>query len=306
MDPSADQPLISVLIPTRNRAVLVQETIRSVLTQQWGHFELVISNNNSSDNTQEVLEEIAAGDKRVRVVSPPELLPMTAHWNWAWSQLRGKYGALLSDDDLWEPTFLGTMAEAVREHPDLDVAATDFLFWKEGDERPLQHRDANLKQYAGVVPDPLQATLKHNLFFLNCSIMRRETFAELGGYGPTFVGDYELFVKAALAGKQFYYIPEAHLKYRVHATQATDSKLIRLTAEMLEGYIHRSDLPWGVRQRIRRTAGGTWALVGQYQRTERKPEEAAPMACFLRGVKVCPWHPANWVGIAQSVLPSRT
>ncbi|MBC8138355.1 MAG: glycosyltransferase [Fibrella sp.] len=307
METRTDPPLISVLVPTRNRAVLVQDTIQSVLAQQWGDFELVISNNHSSDNTREVLDEIAASDKRVRVVSPPETLPMTAHWNWAWSQLRGTYGTLLSDDDIWEPTFLQTVVEAAQAHAEFDVVATNYYYWDDTRPSEVHLRKLTFDIGTGPVANPLEAMLKHNLIFLNCAIMRRDAFVEIGGYGASHVGDYELWIKAAIAEKRFYYIHEPHLKYRIHGAQITDStRVTQLTAEMLEDYVSQPGIPWKMRERLRRSASGTWALIGKSELTAKQSkEENEARSYFLRGLKVCPWHPANWIGIARTLFPSR-
>lgn len=293
-------PLVSVLIPTRNRANIVPETIDSVLRQTWGDFELVISNNHSKDNTAAVLEEYARRDSRIRLITPPEEFAMTDHWNWAWTQLKGIYGTFLSDDDLWEPTFLQTVVGLAQKHPEVDVVGTGFTHWHPSDPAKTAPREAKLAEFDGHIADPLALQLKYFLFHLNCSLIRRATFFEVGGYGPTIVGDSELWIKAALAGKKFYFTSESLLKYRVHEGQASDDQMCEYLANMVETLPKRPGVTWRQSLRLRRAAGGFWALAAKGKvLSGSKP---SLLTLYANGIKACPWHPANWIGMAQTLL----
>jgi len=94
-----DQPLVSVVIPTYQRAKLVVEAIDSVLAQTWARQEIIVIVDGSGDDTAAVLRRY--GD-RIRLVEQ-ENRGLNAVRNRALDMAQGKYVALLDDDDLWRP-----------------------------------------------------------------------------------------------------------------------------------------------------------------------------------------------------------
>jgi len=82
-----------VVIPTRNRAQLAMNAIRSVLDERVEGVEVMVSDNSTSESDREQLAAFCAAlnDPRVRYVRPPRSLPMTAHWQWAIEQALASY-----------------------------------------------------------------------------------------------------------------------------------------------------------------------------------------------------------------------
>ena len=106
-------PAVSILIPARNEADRIGETIRKLLTQDYPDYEVIVLDDESSDGTREVVESAAAGDPRVRVVDG---LPLPEGWSgkpWACNQLaRQAKGTILvfTDADVhWEPESLSAL-----------------------------------------------------------------------------------------------------------------------------------------------------------------------------------------------------
>jgi glycosyltransferase involved in cell wall biosynthesis len=114
------QPLFSIVIPTYNRAELVQGAVRSVLAQSFDDLEVVVSDNGSQDNTREAV--LSFTDPRVRYVRTPSHTSIADSWEFARSQARGKFVMMLSDDDAVLPDGMAHFAEAHRRHE------ADFLF----------------------------------------------------------------------------------------------------------------------------------------------------------------------------------
>ena len=100
-------PFFSIVIPTRNRAHLVQHAIQSLLGQEFDDYELIVSDNCSTDNTAEVVNALGKG--RARYVRPPRTLSMPDHWEFAFGQAQGRYIGYLCDDDALVP---GALARA--------------------------------------------------------------------------------------------------------------------------------------------------------------------------------------------------
>jgi glycosyltransferase involved in cell wall biosynthesis len=113
-------PLFSIVIPTYNRSDLVQGAVRSVLAQTFEDFEVVVSDNCSEDDTQQVIEGFQ--DRRVRYVRTPAHGVIADSWEFARSQAKGTLVMMLSDDDALVHDALERFAE---EH---QRRGADFLF----------------------------------------------------------------------------------------------------------------------------------------------------------------------------------
>ncbi|MDN2566901.1 glycosyltransferase family 2 protein [Aquibium sp. A9E412] len=92
-------PFFTVVIPTRNRPELVPDAVRSVLQQTFGDVEVVVSDNSDAANADRTVAALAFArdDARFRLVRAPDDLSMTAHWEWALGQARGRYRGVLTD-----------------------------------------------------------------------------------------------------------------------------------------------------------------------------------------------------------------
>jgi glycosyltransferase involved in cell wall biosynthesis len=90
-------PMFSVVIPTYNRSNLFPLAVRSILSQTFDDFEVVVSDNYSTDDTQAVASQFK--DPRVRYVRTPRHLVIADSWEFARTQARGKLILMLSDDD---------------------------------------------------------------------------------------------------------------------------------------------------------------------------------------------------------------
>ncbi len=89
-------PYVSIIIPTRNRAKLLPFALRSALLQTFDDIEIIVSDNASTDDTQNVAGSF--DDKRIRCVLAPKALSMPDSWEFALSQAKGEWIALLADD----------------------------------------------------------------------------------------------------------------------------------------------------------------------------------------------------------------
>src|SRR4051794_25957446 len=105
------EPLFSVVIPTRNRAHLLRNALQSVLWQTFDDYELIVSDNCSVDNTAEVVREVAGN--RARLVRPDRMLTMPDHWEFALNHARGRFVTYLCDDDAWAPQALARASEVL-------------------------------------------------------------------------------------------------------------------------------------------------------------------------------------------------
>jgi glycosyltransferase involved in cell wall biosynthesis len=105
---------LSIGIPVYNQASTLADAIRSVLSQDLPPFEIVVSENHSTDGTRGIVESF--GD-RVRMVLPPKHLSMMENWDFCVSSCKGDYIGLLSGDDQLLPNYTTAMRKAAEKHP---------------------------------------------------------------------------------------------------------------------------------------------------------------------------------------------
>ena len=210
-DPAAQAagPTITVAIAAYNEERWIAETLDSILAQTRPAHEVIVIDDGSTDGTARELERFR---DRVTVLHHPNRgLPATL--NRAFAEATGDYVALCGGDDLWDPYKLEWQAEALREHPEVDVAFGHARMFGvvEGDFiRPPG---------TGVLePTALARRLyERNVLAAPSVVIRRALHARLGGFREDLAAeDYEFWLRAVRAGAVFYYDPRLILHYRRH------------------------------------------------------------------------------------------
>lgn len=106
-------PLVSIVIPTRDRGYLLRRSLKTALSQRFEDYEVLVSDNSSSDNTRSVLAEFES--TRLRYVRTERTLAMPDHWDFALVHARGKYVTYLCDDDAFTQSLLARSVAALEE-----------------------------------------------------------------------------------------------------------------------------------------------------------------------------------------------
>ncbi len=119
----SERPLITVGIPTYNRSAYLQAAVRSVQQQSLAEWELLITDNASTDDTPEVARRLAAADPRIRYVRNPANLGMAGNWKRLEELTTTPYLKYLMDDDLLLPGCLEALCQAAQAHPQCSLIA---------------------------------------------------------------------------------------------------------------------------------------------------------------------------------------
>lgn len=112
-------PKVSIAIPTYNCASYIAQSIESLLGQTYGDFELVISDNASTDGTEEVCRRYAAQDQRVRYVRRTENIGGPGNFRYVFSLCSGQYHKWSTADDYWHPEFLKEAVSVLDQRGDV-------------------------------------------------------------------------------------------------------------------------------------------------------------------------------------------
>lgn len=171
----SSQPLVSVIIPCFNCAALVGETLDSVARQSWRNLEIIAVDDQSTDNTREVLAAYATREPRLRIVHKENGGCASAR-NAGISVAEGEFIAVIDADDLWAPTYIEKHLARFKADPKLGVGYT-----------PVRFISFN-GQFTGEVTRPKldditsQDLLEGNPAGCAMMIARRAVFDEVGLY----------------------------------------------------------------------------------------------------------------------------
>jgi glycosyltransferase involved in cell wall biosynthesis len=113
---SGGRPRVAVFIPTRDRHVLLGETLRSVLAQTRQPDVIFVSDNAPREPAESLVSQV--GEGRCRYVRHDLLKTMEEHWLWGLTAVEADFLCYLSDDDLWRPRHLETLLAAAARIPD--------------------------------------------------------------------------------------------------------------------------------------------------------------------------------------------
>jgi glycosyltransferase involved in cell wall biosynthesis len=111
-------PTVSIGLPVRNGAHYVAEAIESILAQTFADFELIISDNASSDATASICESYAARDRRIRCYRHPHNLGASYNFNFVFRRATGAHFKWAAHDDVIRPTFLERTLAALEADPE--------------------------------------------------------------------------------------------------------------------------------------------------------------------------------------------
>jgi glycosyltransferase involved in cell wall biosynthesis len=172
---------VSVIIPTYNRASLLERALRSVLSQTYEDFEIIIVDDLSTDNTQEMVEskfiqEIRSGI--IRYVKNDRKRERSFSRNRAIEMARGKYIAYLDDDDIWLPEHLKILVGYLEEHKDIGCVFSNYAMIGEDDSSELGVK--NLEFYRGFSYGEL--CILGVLAQTSTVVFRRDIYSKIGGF----------------------------------------------------------------------------------------------------------------------------
>jgi|SRR5690554_5651841 len=206
-----ENPLVSIIIPTYNRAHLIGETLDSVLSQTYTHWECIIVDDGSSDNTDEVVGEYLKKDPRFTYFHRPDThLPGgNGARNYGFLQSKGEYIQWFDSDDLMHPEKLERKAQSFKTHKvDLVVSKSEYFNSdKESYAYNFTTEDINFESFSmGNV------TWITNDFMIRREIALQSSFNENLRAGQ----EYNYVCKALLLTDNVFFINEVLTKRRYH------------------------------------------------------------------------------------------
>lgn len=210
-------PLVSIGLPVLNGAAFLAEALESLLAQTLKDFEVLISDNGSTDATPEIARDFAARDPRVRYERLDQDIGASANFNRVFQRTRGRYFKMAAYDDIHLPAYVEKTFDALEADPSAVLAYTQTRII---DERghPLKGDIFSGRHTAGS-PSPAQrfydvAFVQHQCFQI-FGLMRREAAEKTEMFLPMMSADRVLLGRLALMGR-FIEVPEILFLNRYH------------------------------------------------------------------------------------------
>src|SRR5919199_5421053 len=122
-DVDSGSPLVSVGIPTYNRREMLKRAVESVLAQDYTNFEVVISDNASTDGTQALCEDLCLRDERVHYFRQSTNKGPIANFNEVFRRSHGELFMYLGDDDWLDPSYLSQCVSTLLKQPELALVS---------------------------------------------------------------------------------------------------------------------------------------------------------------------------------------
>ena len=129
-------PVISLIIPTRERADTLKYTLQTALNQSSNNYEIIVSDNNSQDDTEQVVKKFT--DSRILYLNTGKRLSMCDNWDYALQHARGDYVVFIGDDDGVMPNAIDRLQAFILDNPSPIYSwKTHEYYWPIDDSPPL-------------------------------------------------------------------------------------------------------------------------------------------------------------------------
>ncbi len=211
--------LVSVMMPAYNAQAYIGAAIESVQKQTYPHWELVVINDGSTDQTRSILETL--DDPRIRIVHQENAGEAAAR-NHALELIQGEYLAFLDSDDQYMPEFLEQMVQVLQENPTLDGVYTDGIYIDQDGQEMNTLSSTRRGPFTGNL---CEALVRASDVFGPpiCVIIRRSALLEMHSQFDTRIvigPDWDFFIHFCET-TQFTYLDRVLCRYRVHQSNIT-------------------------------------------------------------------------------------
>ncbi|PKN26920.1 MAG: glycosyltransferase family 2 protein [Deltaproteobacteria bacterium HGW-Deltaproteobacteria-21] len=269
-------PMVSVIIPTYNRAGMVKRAVRSVLSQDYENFEIFVVDDGSTDETSSLFENVEDG--RLKFIRLERNVGGAQARNAGLSLARGEFIAFLDSDDEWFPSKLTKQLERFRELPEEYGLVYCGLLFAHSNGKPEREFVGNA---AGVF---LEDLLVQNLIgSMSCVMVKKRYLDQLGGFDPLMKScqDWDLYIRLMNICR-FHFVGEPLVRYYINKkdrwriSNRTES-VLHGHLRIMEKYKHRYDrLPGDKKIQHARRMMQLFLEVGDWERVTYFLEQSSP------------------------------
>lgn len=190
------KPTVSVIIPTYNRAHLVGRAIQSVLNQTYRDFELIIVDDGSTDNTEEVIKQFQKQDKRIKYLLHEKNRGGSAARNTGIKNTSGVFLSFLDSDDQWLPNKLESEVKILYNNQNCIICVTGYKFINENNEKIISCSNINKKNISQKI------VLRGECITTNDFTVRKDLTVKIGGFDEALPArqDWDFWIRITSMG----------------------------------------------------------------------------------------------------------
>jgi glycosyltransferase involved in cell wall biosynthesis len=285
-------PKVSVIIPTYNRSDLLRSAIGSALDQTFTDLEIIVSDDKSTDNTRDVVQNFA--DMRIKYILNKGKKGPSAARNTAISVSGGEYIAFLDDDDKWLPDKLQKQVE-VLDSSQSNICGVytkslkiDLLTGKIISANPVTDRTRGNLLYQLMIKSPIHTPTV---------LVRKSCLEEVGLFDETmsYMEDLDLWIRLSMYW-DFEYISKPLTKVYVHGIEHLSRNLLGQTEGreiLLERYKHlfsKNKRSWGA---LYLCLGAQYCQLKQMKKGRKN---------IIKSIKIYPFNKIAYYHFFSSLL----
>jgi glycosyltransferase involved in cell wall biosynthesis len=220
-------PLVSVVVTVYNRVQFLRNALQSVLEQTFRSFEIIVADDSNSSEIKSICDSFDRPKIRYRSNSSPVGVALNLRAGIA--EARGRYIAILNDDDAWEPDFLALLVAPLENCSERVLAFADHWMMLPDGKIDVHRTEENTSRYrrntlsAGELRDwEARAIIHHTVPLAMAAIFRKDAVNWKLVVGEV-TGAYDFWITCLLAstGRPAYYIPQRLSRYRIHGSMET-------------------------------------------------------------------------------------
>jgi len=293
-------PIVSVVMPAYNYARYISAAIKSVLDQTYPFFELLIIDNHSTDNTEQIVESFS--DDRIRYYKFANNGILAASKNCGARKARGQYIAFIDADDVWLPNKLEIQMEFFKRYPFTGLVFCAVQF-DSVDKRYNGHIFGKKRLADGWVA--YHELLNANFITTSSVVIRASVLQEINYFDEdprmALADDWDAWLRVVSAYRMAY-IPQVFVKFRLHHSNLSKSgHQFEHEAYVIDKHEKSG---WVLKKQANRARSNcfiraAWSTVGTHASLSR--------ALFIRALKVSSRSPKlmclSVVGVLLSLFP---
>jgi glycosyltransferase involved in cell wall biosynthesis len=220
------QPLISIVMPTFNRAHYIDEAIKSVLEQDYTNWELIIVDDGSTDRTREIVNSYIDSTDRIRYVYQSNAGQSTAR-QVGLKHSRGEFVNFFDSDDRLMKSCLLELYEALEADPACSIAYGNLYVVDEAGNRL---HEIDVPRHSGFITEHL---LGDSCVSFNSCLIRKAALDDIGGFDTSLkvADDYDLWLRLSYRHR-FVYVDRCLADYRTTPGQISSRKDTRIRANI--------------------------------------------------------------------------
>ncbi len=229
-----NEPLVTVIMPSYNSSSFIKESVESIINQSYGKWELLITDDNSIDDTIRIVENLKINEPRIKLFKNEKNMGPAFSRNICLENAEGKYIAILDSDDLADRERLEEQVDYLEKNDNIFLLATSAI---------LIDEKGNILRKSRQITDPLKLIkrLEKKNAIYHSSVMYRN-IKGLNYRTNIESEDYDFYLRLLTDGEKIAGIEEPLISYRIRANSNSFSKSIRtrlVSEKLVEFYRER-------------------------------------------------------------------